>query len=126
MRAQAEAAGTKAIAQRSLNNRLLQANIAGYEISSINKQIIGTKICVAMANNNIDMQQTAIDQAEEISDFYNSKYSTTKLYSWIAAETRTLYYETYKQAYDLAKKVEKVLPFERPQLANTSFIQPGY
>ncbi len=126
MRAQAESAGTKAMAQRSLNDRLLQANIAGYEISSIDKQIIANKIRVAMASNDIDMQQTAIDQAQEISDFYNSKYSTAELYSWIAAETRTLYYETYKQAYDLAKKVEKVLQFERPRLANTSFIQPGY
>src|SRR5436190_332586 len=39
---------------------------------------------------------------------------------------RSLFYDTYTQAYDLAKKAEKAFKFERPELASTSFIQSGY
>lgn len=40
--------------------------------------------------------------------------------------TRSLFYNTYTQAYDLAKKAEKAFQFERPALQSTTFIQGGY
>jgi hypothetical protein len=122
----ASAAGQKATALRSLNDRLQQVNAAGYEISSIDKQITASKIRVAIASKDISVQQQAIDQSQEAYDFLRQKYSNTELYSWISGQTKTLFYNTYTQAYDLAKKVEKVFKFERPQVANTTFIQPGY
>ncbi|KAK0651020.1 hypothetical protein B0T16DRAFT_453525 [Cercophora newfieldiana] len=119
-------AGRKAQALRALNDRLQAANAAGYEISSIDKQIIASKIRVAMAAKEIDAQQKQIDQAKEAEDFLRHKYTNTELYTWLAGETKTVFYATYTAAYDLAKKVEKTFHFERPQMAGTSFIQPGY
>jgi hypothetical protein len=119
-------AGRKAQAQRALSDRLQAANAAGYEISSIDKQITTSQIRAAMASKDIEVQQKQIDQAQEVEDFLRSKYTNADLYSWISGQTKTLFYQTYTQAYDLAKKVEKAFKFERPQLAGTTFIQPGY
>jgi receptor-binding and translocation channel-forming TcA subunit of Tc toxin len=119
-------AGRKGQSQRALSDRLQAANAAGYEISSIDKQIAAGQIRVAMASKDIEVQQKQIDQAKEVENFIRSKYTNADLYGWISGQTKTLYYQTYTQAYDLAKKVEKAFKFERPQLAGTTFIQPGY
>lgn len=119
-------AGTKAANQRQLQDRIFQANSAGYEISNIDKQILSAKIRIDIANREILNQQTQIDQAQEVADFLRNKYTSTELYSWMETTTRSLYYQTYTQAYDLAKKAERAYKFERPLEANTTFIQPGY
>jgi hypothetical protein len=123
---QAGKASRKAIALRSLNDRLQQANIAGFEISNIDKQILAAKVRVAMARRDIDVQQKQIDQMRESEEFLSSKYTNAELYTWLFGQTKTLLHDSYTQAYDMAKKVEKIFKFERPQLSNQSFIQPGY
>ncbi|KAI9164055.1 Toxin subunit YenA2 [Paramyrothecium foliicola] len=123
---QAGNASRKAMALRALNDRLLQANVAGYEISSIDKQIVAGKVRVAMANREIELQQKNIDQIRETEDFLNSKYTNAELYTWMFGQTKTLFHNSYVQAYDMAKKVEKIFKFERPQLSDQTFIQPGY
>ncbi|GFF58704.1 hypothetical protein IFM46972_11182 [Aspergillus udagawae] len=123
---QAGAAGRRSQALRALQDRILQANMAGYEISNIDKQITTSKVRIALASKDIDVQQKQIDQAREMEDFLRQKYSNTALYAWLEAATRRLYYNTYTQAYDLAKKAEKAFHFERPALQSTSFMQSGY
>jgi len=122
-------AGRKAIALRSLNDCLQQVNIAGYEISTIEKQIAASKICVALSSKDIVMQQQQINQAREMEDFIRQKHSNTELHTCILGQARKLFYATYTQAFDFAKKVEKLFRFERPNLMsgnNPTLIQPGY
>ncbi|GFF60478.1 hypothetical protein IFM51744_10344 [Aspergillus udagawae] len=94
-------------ALRALQDRILQANMAGYEISNIDKRITTSK-------------------AREMEDFLRQKYLNTVLYAWLEAATCWLYYNTYTQAYDLAKKAEKAFYFERLALQSTLFMQLGY
>jgi hypothetical protein len=122
----ASTAGRKAQAQRAMQDRILQANMAGYEISSIDKQVTANKIRIALASKDIDVQQNQIDQAKEVEDFLRQKYSNVDLYSWMEGATRSLFYNIYTQAYDLAKKAEKAFQFERPAMQSTTFIQSGY
>ncbi|OCK76022.1 hypothetical protein K432DRAFT_429013 [Lepidopterella palustris CBS 459.81] len=123
---QAGVAGRKSQAMRALQDRILQANMAGYEIASIDKQVTANRIRIAMASKDIDIQQKQIDQMHEIEDFLRQKYSNKDLYSWMEGATRSLFYETYTQAYDLAKKAEKAFQFERPAMKSTSLIKNGY
>jgi Tc toxin complex TcA C-terminal TcB-binding domain len=123
---QSSNAGLMAQSQRSLQDRILQANNAGYEISSIDKQITSANIKIAMASKDIDLQQLQIDQAQEITNFLNSKYTNTELYTWMDGSTKTIFYSMYSEAFSLAKKAEKAFLFERPQNAGTEYIQPGY
>lgn len=119
-------AGRKAIALRSLNDRLQQVNIAGFDISHIDKQIVAAKVRVAMASREIENQQKQTAQARDAEEFLRSKYTSAELYAWVFGQTKTLFYSSYTQAYDVAKNVEKLLKFERPQLASQTFIQQGY
>lgn len=110
---------------RQLQDRVQQANLAGLEIKQIDKQIISQKIRISIAEQEITNQQKQIDNAQEVEEFLKSKYTNEELYLWMEGAIRTLYYQTYTLAYDLAKKAEKVFLFERG-LTNSNFIQFGY
>src|SRR6185312_1391402 len=110
---------------RQLQDRVQQANSAGHEIKSIDKQILTQQIRIALADQEISNQQKQIDNSQEVSDFLSSKYSSEELYDWMQQQLRGLYYQTYTQAYDLAKRAEKVFRFERG-VSETSFVQFGY
>ena len=118
-------AGRKAGFLRQLQDRIQQANVAGYEIKNIDKQVLTQQIRINIAQQEITNQQKQIDNAQEIEDFLRNKYTNQDLYSWMEGEVRGLYYQTYTLAYDLAKKAEKLFCFERG-LSTSSFIQYGY
>jgi receptor-binding and translocation channel-forming TcA subunit of Tc toxin len=119
-------AGRKATYQKQQQDRVMQANSAGYEIKNIDQQVIAAQVRVQIAQKDIDIQQMNIDQAKEINDFLQNKYTNVQLYSWMESTTRSLYYQTYTIAYSLAKKAEQVFALERPLDATSPFIQPGY
>lgn len=110
---------------RSMQDRVMQANTAGYEIKQIDKQILSQQIKIDIANKEISNQQKMIDQNQEVEDFIKNKYTNDELYSWMKGNLRTLYHQVYSLAYELGKKAEKVYRFERG-LSNSDFIQPGY
>lgn len=117
--------GKKGNFLRALQERVFQANNAGYEIKQIDKQILAQQIRIELANLEITNHQKSIDNAAEIEDFLKSKYTNEEVYTWMRGNLKTLYYQVYSLAYELAKKAEKVFRFERG-LSTTNFIQSGY
>ena len=111
--------------QRQLQDRIFQANSAGYEIKNIDKQILAQNIRIEMANLEITNQQKQINNANEVEEFIKNKYTNEELYSWMLGSVKTLYYQVYKMAYDIAKKAEKVYQFERG-IDSSNIIQFGY
>jgi hypothetical protein len=112
---------------RALQDRVHQANNAGYEIKQIDAQINAQNQKITMAAQEITNQQQVIDNANEIQDFLKSKYTSEALYGWMEGNVRTLYYQTYTLAYQLAKKAEKAYCFERSvDPASAKFISFGY
>jgi len=122
---QSSSAGRKAGFLRQLQDRVLQANSAGFEIKNIDKQILTQNIRINIANQEIINQQKQIDNSKEVEEFLRNKYTNQELYAWMESQARTLYYQAYTLAYDLAKKAEKVFRFERG-LQESNFIQFGY
>ena len=115
----------KADFTRALQERIFQANAAGYELKQIDKQITAQEIRIDIANQEITNQQKAIDNANEVEEFLKNKYSNEELYIWMRDSLKTLYHQVYNLAYDLAKKAEKTYCFERG-ISNANFIQAGY
>lgn len=111
--------------QRAMQDRIMQANAAGYEIKQIDKQITSQKIRIDIANKEIANQQKSIDNSQEIEEFLKDKYTNEELYTWMRGNLKTLYHQVYSLAYELAKKAEKVYRFERG-LSFSNFIQSGY
>lgn len=122
---QSTSAGRKGGFLRQLQDRIQQANAAGYEIKNIDKQILTQQIRIAITNQEITNQQKQIDNAQEVEEFLRNKYANEELYSWMEGEIRTIYHQAYNLAYDLAKKAEKAYWFERG-LSKSNFIQYGY
>jgi receptor-binding and translocation channel-forming TcA subunit of Tc toxin/ABC toxin-like protein/neuraminidase-like protein len=122
---QSSSAGRKGGFLRQLQDRVMQANTAGYEIKNIDRQILTQQIRINIANQEIVNQQKQIDNAQEVEEFLRNKYTNEELYLWMEGEVRPLYYQVYTLAYDLAKKAEKVFRFERG-LSSSNFIQFGY
>jgi hypothetical protein len=110
---------------RQLQDRVFQANLAGYEIKQIDKQILSQQIRIQLANREIDNQQKQIENVHEIEDYLKNKYTNEELYSWMIGSIKTVYHQVYTMAYELAKKAEKAYCFERG-LASSNFIQFGY
>lgn len=117
--------GRKSGFLRQLQERVQQANAAGYEIKNIDKQLLTQQIRISIANQEIINQQKQIDNAQEMEDFLRNKYTNEELFTWMAGQIQTLYYQAYTLAYDLAKKAEKIFRFERG-LTASNFIQFGY
>jgi hypothetical protein len=123
--AQSTAAARKAGYIRQHQDRIFQANLAGHELMQIDKQITTQKIRMEIAQLEIDNHQVQIEQTQEVEEFLRSKYSNEQLYQWMSDRLKSLYYQTYSFAYDLAKKAEKVFRFEMG-LSTSDFIKFGY
>jgi len=48
------------------------------------------------------------------------------MYTWMDGVTNTMHYQTYTEAFTLAKPVERAFKYERPQKTDTTYIQPRY
>jgi hypothetical protein len=89
-------------------------NLAEKELEEIEKQIAGAKIQLAIANQELVSHSKTIQQNQDIEYFYRSKFSNEALYNWMVGRLSSLYFQSYKTAYDLAKSAEKALQYELP------------
>ena len=122
---QSRSAGTQSGFLRALQDRRQIINESGYQIATIDKQIAEQQLRITIANQELTAQQTAAANAHAVQAFLQNKYTNVALYTWMESQVRSLYYQTYTLAYDLAKSAETAYHFERPQDIQT-YIQYGY
>lgn len=122
-------AGAKAARKAELINQLqdrrMEANAAGRDIKITDRQIATLQVSLAIADEEIRQQRKMVDQATEVSDFLRTKYTNEQLYAWMDGQIRTLFYQTFSIANELAKKAQKVYRFER-RADTTEYIGQGY
>jgi hypothetical protein len=116
-------ASRKARLIRQLQDRRMQANIAGRNIKITDKQIAIHNARLALCD--IRQQQKMIEHATEMEEWLNNKYTSEQLYAWMDGSVRNLFYQTYILANDLAKKAQKAFRFERGS-DEAEFINQGY
>jgi hypothetical protein len=125
-------AGVSSLASRrngllhAMQDRIQMANSAGYEIKSIDAQIVAQRIRIDVASKEIANQQQANDNSREVQDFLSSKYTNQDLYAYLQSTSSQLCRQAYDLAYQLARKAERLYQFERPMDASKSFIKFGY
>jgi hypothetical protein len=69
--------------------------------------------------------QTAIDNLQQQIDFLTNKFTNELLYDWLSGTLSTVYFQSYRLAYAMAKRAERDYRYELA-LPNASFIQFGY
>jgi hypothetical protein len=111
--------------QRRQDEWLFQRDLAAKEIEQLDRSIAAAELRVAAAQGDLDNQVLQIDNAKAVDEFMHSKYTNVDLYSWQIGQITTVYFQSYKLAYDLAKRAERCARFELG-LQDSSYISFGY
>jgi hypothetical protein len=114
--------------QRRIEDWVLQSNLAASELTQIGRQIISSMIREQISKADYNNHMKQIEKLREIDDFLNSKFTNADLYNWMQGEISKVYYDSYKFAFDIAKKAEKTMKYElmRQELDDTDFIKFNY
>lgn len=102
-----------------------QATAAEKELLQIDKQIAASEIRIAIAEKDLESHDKQIENAREVDEYMRNKYTNKELYSWMVSQISSIYFQTYKLAYDMAKGAERAFRHELG-LLDSNFIQFGY
>lgn len=102
----------------------LQLKLATKELAQIDKQIVAAEIRLAIAEKDLQTHDKQIENASLIEEFLRTKGTNDDLYRWILSHLSAVCFQSFKLAYDMAKRAERACNFEL--VTKTNFIQFGY
>jgi Tc toxin complex TcA C-terminal TcB-binding domain len=102
-----------------------QENLANKELEQLDKQIATADIRVVIAEQELITHGLQMDNAETIDTYMHDKFTNRELYDWMVGQIAAIYFQSYQQAYDIAKRAERTYRFELG-LEDSDFIQFGY
>ncbi|MTI86960.1 MAG: hypothetical protein FH748_03210 [Balneolaceae bacterium] len=108
-------AGLEARNQRREEGWEHQLELAKQEMKQIEEQELAGEVRIAIAEKELEIHQTNIDQAEELHDFHEDKFTGLALYDFLASNLNRLYRQAYNLALDLARQAEQAYQFELNQ-----------
>ena len=103
---QAGKSGREAVHLRRVEDWELQRQSAEKELAQIERDIIAAEIRKAIAEAELASQELQLANAEEEAAFLDRKFTNTELYSWMAGQLSTLYFQAYQLAFDMARQAE--------------------
>lgn len=116
---------TQASNVRRWDDWKLQERLAEKELDQFDRQIAAAELRVAIAEKELENHLLQIENARAVDDFMHSKYTNQELYQWQVGQISGVYFQSYKLAYDLAKRAERCFRFELG-LQDSSYINFGY
>jgi len=120
----ASVAGTVAGYKRRQDDWEHQAKLAKLEIGQIEKQIVAAEIRLAVAEQELRLLEQQLKQSRDVERFLRTRYTNKDLYGWMVGQLSAVYYQSYKLAYEMARRAEKAFNFERAD--TQSFIKFGH
>lgn len=110
---------------RRWNDWKFQEDLADKELEQIEKSIAAAEIRISIAEKELENQVLQRENAKATDAFMRSKYTNQELYQWQVSQISGVYFQSYKLAYDLAKRAERCFRFELG-VQNSSYINFGY
>jgi len=89
-----------------------QAGQAKLDLGPIDKQILAAQIRVAITESDLANHELQIEQSKAVDEFMRTKFTNEQLYDWMIGQLSAVHFQSYKLAFDLAKKAERALQFE--------------
>lgn len=117
-------AGNRAMIMRRAAEWKLQADIAAKDLEQVDKQILAQQIRIAVAEQELRVNERQTAQAREVEEHLRRKYTNRDLYDWMVGQVSSVFLESYKLAYDLARQAERAFQFERGE-PSRAFIKFG-
>jgi receptor-binding and translocation channel-forming TcA subunit of Tc toxin len=121
----ASIASTVAGYERRQDEWDFQKDLAVKEIEQLEKSIAAAELRIAITEKELENQALQIENTQATDAFMRSKYTDQELYQWQVGQVSGVYFQSYKLAYDLAKRAERCFRFELG-LQESSYISFGY
>ena len=115
--------------ERRYEDWRFQATQAASEVAQIDKQIIAAEIRRDIARRELTNHDRQVAESEQVEAYLHTKYTGTELYDWMIGQLSNLYFQSYRLAYDVAKRAERTMHHELADdgaVAGNSFIQFGH
>jgi hypothetical protein len=121
----ASIASTVASYERRQDDWNFQKDLAVKEIEQVDKSIAAAELRITIAEKELENHVLQVENAKATDAFMRSKYTNQELYQWQVGEISSVHFQSYRLAYDLAKRAERCLRFELG-LQDSSYISFGY
>ncbi len=102
-----------------------QKDLATKEIEQIDRIIAAAELRQTIAQKELENHLLQIENSKATDAFMRTKYTNQELYQWQIGQISGVYFQTYRLAYDLAKRAERCYRFELG-IADSSYINFGY
>lgn len=124
----AASSGQTAAYNRRSEDWKFQASTAEIEIKQLEKQILAAQIRMSIAQQELKNHELQVENSTKQLELVQTKFTSYELYDWMVGQLKTLYFQSYQMAFDMAKKAESALLHEHGIGSNTSetFIKFGY
>lgn len=110
--------------QRRKEDWQLQQQLAQFDINQIQDQISSMQASIASSQQEIEIQKKSIEQNQDETAFYQSKFTDQELYQWMTSRVSAIYFQAYKLALDMALTAQMAYQYELDR--DDSFIAFGY
>ena len=112
--------------QRRKDEWDMQAKALAFERTQADNQILAAQVRQQMAQGELDAHDLQISNAQSVAAFMQSKYTDEQLFQWMAGQIKTIYFQSYQLAFDLARRAERAYRFELGVFDDSSIVQFGY
>lgn len=112
--------------QRRQDDWDFNGRLATDDLATIDEQINTGALHLAMLNSDLAAHDASITATQKVNDFMKSKYTNKELYDWMAGQISSIYFSTYKLAFNAAKVAERALLAEVGDDSGTTYISYGY
>jgi hypothetical protein len=90
-----------------------QKTVADHEFKVLDRQIVAAQIHLDIANRALTLHEKSVDQAQELLDRTDGKFTNHGLYTWMSTQLQRLYRGAYQNALAMTKLAEQAYRFER-------------
>ncbi|MEO8562248.1 MAG: neuraminidase-like domain-containing protein [bacterium] len=112
--------GTQA---RRADDWRFQRDQAKRELAQVERQSIAARIRREVAEADLRNHETQIENARSVEELLRTKFTNEALYGWLEGTLRTVYFQCYKAAYEVAKATERTWGYAVG--ANATFVTYG-
>jgi hypothetical protein len=92
-----------------------QQELAARDVQSLNKQLHAAQVRVDMAERSLLVQNTSTDQADDVLDLLDSKFTSVRRYTSMVSRARRVYRDSFNTALQVAQMAARAFAFERDE-----------
>ena len=117
-------ASTQGGYQRRQDEWNFQLALANKELAQNQQQIANANLHLTTLADDLATHDLQTTNAQQLQQFMLTKYTNQELYTWMAGQVSSVYYQAYQLAYDTAKKAERCYGYELAR--DDTFLTFGY